>query len=165
MTKLSELFPHASASFLKLNGAAGGQSSTQANEKPVRATQLPLLPDNAPKSISLVLPYPPSANRYWRFVVVRERALVLLSGEARAYKKAIATIAKAKVPHPMTGPLSVYLRIFRPRKAGDLSNRIKVVEDALNKVCYADDNQIERIVAERFEDKNNPRVEILIEPL
>ena len=40
----------------------------------------------------LVLPEPPSANRYWRTVLVRGRATTLLSKEARAYRRAVAEL-------------------------------------------------------------------------
>jgi Holliday junction resolvase RusA-like endonuclease len=55
------------------------------------------------------------------------------------------------------------LVVYRPRKAGDLSNRIKVLEDALNGIAWIDDKQIVEIHARREDDASNPRVEVRIE--
>jgi Holliday junction resolvase RusA-like endonuclease len=88
--------------------------------------------------------------------------MVLVSSEAKHYKRAIAIIAKAKVKTPLAGALILTLRLYRPQKSGDLSNRIKVLEDALQGVCYTDDNQIIEIHASRHDDKDNPRVELSI---
>ena len=49
----------------------------------------------------------------------------------------------------------------RPTKKPDLSNVVKVVEDALNNVAYYDDVQIVKITAEKYYS-DNPRVEIEI---
>lgn len=154
LAKLTKGQPsHADAAILRADAPAGpGRRVADAPVKTPRNGQ-----------ISLTLPYPPSANAYWRSVVIAGRVRVLLSSEARRYKKAVAKYAASVVRAPMLGPLRLTLTVYRPRRAGDLSNRIKVVEDALNGVCYVDDSQIVEIIARRFDDKANPRAEILIE--
>ena len=108
------------------------------------------------KTIKLTLPYPPSANRYWRKT---NRGGVYLSAEAKAYKRDVGLLCRKIL---LSGDLILTLDFYRPKKQGDLSNRIKVLEDALQGIYYEDDKQITEIHARRFEDKNNPRVEILI---
>lgn len=106
--------------------------------------------------IELTLPYPPSANRYWRSV----RGRVLVSAEARAYKERVrAYFSRAR---PLTGPVGIDLRIFRPRKIGDLDNAIKVLLDALRGMAYLDDRQVVVIHAWRYDDAKRPRAEITI---
>lgn len=112
--------------------------------------------------VRLTFPYPPSANRYWRSVVINGSVRVLVSSEARLYKRRCATIAAATCKAPLSGPLSIVLNVYRPMKRGDLSNRIKVIEDAMQGVVFHDDDQIVQIEARRFDDKHNPRVEITI---
>jgi Holliday junction resolvase RusA-like endonuclease len=56
--------------------------------------------------------------------------------------------------------LSVTFRVFRPVRRGDLDNRLKISQDALKGICFADDKQIVEIHAYRFDDKANPRIEI-----
>lgn len=106
--------------------------------------------------ITLSLPYPPSANRYWR----NFRGRMVISPEAKGYKTAVQLIAKRAGVRLLTGEVALILRVYRPRKAGDLSNRIKVLEDALQGVAFHDDSQVVAIEAERFDDKANPRVEV-----
>lgn len=104
----------------------------------------------------LTLPYPPSANRYWR----TWRNRVVLSRDAREYKEQAWWEAKAQGVEPLAGEVAVTIHIYRPIKRGDLDNRLKVVIDALNGVAYGDDKQIIELHAFRHDDKQNPRVEI-----
>ncbi len=111
----------------------------------------------------LTLPYPPSSNRYWRSIVINGSVRVLVSTEARKYKKAVQSIAGT---FPLlTGPIGIIVRIYRPKRIGDLGNRIKVLEDALQGVLFANDSQIVRIEATRHEDKANPRAEVAVWPV
>lgn len=102
------------------------------------------------------LPWPPSANRYWRNV----RGHTVVSSEARDYKLRAAWEARIAVDEPLSGNVILTMDFYRPRKSGDLSNRIKVLEDALNGVAFNDDKQVIEIHARRFDDKHNPRVEV-----
>lgn len=108
--------------------------------------------------IRAILPYPPSANRYWR----NARGRTFLSKEAKEYKQAVKSEMQWLTPKPIEGAVAVTIAVYRPRRAGDLDNRIKVLLDSLNGIAYADDQQITKIHAERFEDKENPRVEVII---
>lgn len=110
------------------------------------------------KEIKITLPYPPSANRYWR----NWNGRMVLSAEARQYKLDVAALARALKLRPSDAPCSIELKVYRPIRRGDLSNRIKIVEDALQGVAYIDDAQIEEIRAYRFDDKKHPRVEVTI---
>lgn len=110
--------------------------------------------------MKITLPPPISANRYWR----NFRGRTVVSAEASAYKKQVAWIAKAQGFTPLEGEVSLTVRWYRERKSGDLSNRIKILEDALQGVAYNNDSQIVRLVAERYDDKANPRVEVEVTP-
>jgi crossover junction endodeoxyribonuclease RusA len=104
----------------------------------------------------LVLPYPPSANRFYRNV----RGRMVMSAEGRAYKKRVAEMGGGVELEE--GDVCLWLDFYRPRKSGDLDNRLKVVLDALQGIAYANDRQVVEIHARRYEDKDNPRVEITI---
>lgn len=108
--------------------------------------------------LRLVLPYPPSANAYWR--AAPGRGLVP-SDEARRYKAAVALLLAGKLP--LTGDVAVNVHVYRPRRSGDLDNTLKVLLDALgNGQALLDDAQVIRIHACRAEDAANPRVEVLL---
>lgn len=138
----------------------------EAKERELKKKTARLVVGNAvqgePSEVCLTLPYPPSANRYWRSVVIGGMVRVLVSSEARSYKKRCATIAAMTCKVPMTGPLHMSIKVFRPMKRGDLSNRIKVVEDSLQGVVFHDDDQMVGIEASRHDDKGSPRVEVLV---
>lgn len=102
---------------------------------------------------SLDLPYPVSANRYWR----NQRGRMVRSDEARAYRHQVLRAAIAVGMQPIVGaPVAVELVLMpRATKTGrasktrlDLDNCIKVVLDALNQIGYTDDRQVVRLVAE-----------------
>lgn len=109
--------------------------------------------------MTATLPYPPSANRFWRHF----RGRVVLSAEGRAYKQAVALLLrKAK---PAGHEVSVHLHFYRPRKSGDLDNRIKLLLDSLNGLAWEDDDQVVELHAWRHDDKKKPRVEVTILPM
>ncbi len=103
----------------------------------------------------ITLPYPPSANAYWRNV----RGRVVVSAEARAYKRKVGLTVQST---PLDGPLAIEVHVYRPRKAGDLDNTLKVLCDALNGIAWRDDSQVVEIHAYRGDDKADPRVELRV---
>lgn len=109
------------------------------------------------RHIAVTLPYPPSVNAYFRAKGNR----VYLTDDARQYKRAVKLMLGNRFDM-FTGRVAVNVSIFRPRKSGDLDNRLKVMLDALQGVAYENDSQITEIHAFRYDDKENPRVEVLI---
>lgn len=108
--------------------------------------------------MKITLPYPPSANRYWR----NYQGRVALSEEAQQYKRDVGLFCGARNMQPVIGDVQLVLNFYRPRKAGDLDNLLKVTLDALNGWAYVDDKQVVEINARRFEDKEYPRVEVVV---
>jgi len=104
----------------------------------------------------LTLPIPPSANRYWRVVNGRP----ITSAVARNYKLAAGWMAKEQGVEMVSTPVYLRIDVFRPRKSGDLDNYLKVLLDAMSGILWEDDEQIVQIVATRYDDKDNPRVEL-----
>jgi crossover junction endodeoxyribonuclease RusA len=113
--------------------------------------------ERRPAPVKLILPYPISANRYWRTfaylerVSRRPRAVTAVSDEAEAFKVEVGWCAKqAGVRVPFGGPVEMRVRLIpENRVCMDLDNALKVVIDALKGIVYEDDDQIMRIVAER----------------
>jgi crossover junction endodeoxyribonuclease RusA len=106
----------------------------------------------------LTLPYPPSTNHL--YATVRGRRV--LSREGCQYKELAALLAIQHGLRPVDGEVVVTLRVYRPRRAGDLDNSLKAVLDSVKGLAWHDDSQVKRIEAERFEDKVNPRVEMIV---
>jgi len=138
--------------------------------------------------IHLTLPYPISSNRYWATRVIPKRpkplAITYVTEEAKAYKAAVAAIAKAAgIRQPHAGRVNLTIRLYphrpqdwakRARKDPhtwddtvqciDLGNCEKVLSDALNGLAWVDDKKHRRILQERMEpDEKGARVEVDIE--
>ena len=97
---------------------------------------------------SLVLPYPVSANRYWRHIAHPKtgRPITLLSREAKAYQLEVGWIAKSAGVKPTNAAVRLKLTLI-PKNGVvmDLSNCLKVAEDALQGVAYVNDRQVKAI--------------------
>jgi crossover junction endodeoxyribonuclease RusA len=127
------------------------------------ATPLPLFrSDPEPRRATLTLPEPPSANRWWRMVVIKGSPRMLLSKEARQYKERIGQLGNRNA---ISGPIRVSIDWYRERKSGDLDKRLGVVLDALQGVLYSNDAQIVEIIARRFDDPSRPRLQVTVEAI
>ena len=138
--------------------------------------------------ITLTLPYPISANRYWATRVVPKKpkplAITYVTPDAVEYKRQVGLIAKANgLRLPFDGRVALHVKLFpqRPQdwakraqrnpdgwdddvRCIDLGNCEKVLSDALNGIAWLDDKQLRRIVLERCEpDDRGARVEIEID--
>lgn len=105
-----------------------------------------------PKPEYVVLPYPISANRYFR----NFRGRMVISSEAKAYKKQVAWTFHALGIKPAEGDVSLTVKLHpKLTKTGaasrtliDLDNALKVVFDALQGVLYVNDKQVKKLTAE-----------------
>lgn len=132
--------------------------------------------------LTVTLPYPVSANRYWRVRVVKGVAMNYVSAEAKAYKADVARIVRAAgVRAPLAGRIAIDYTLFpkrpqdwqrRARKLGDawhddvmcldLDNAQKVLLDALKGVAFDDDKWVRRITAARAEPDGEARIVVTI---
>lgn len=139
--------------------------------------------------ITLTLPYPISANRYWATRIVKmagkPRAMTYVTPEAKAFKDQVAWLAKAAGVHtPIIGrvAISYTLHPHCPQDAHrrmkrdphgwddtvqciDLDNAQKVLLDALKGVCMEDDKWVRRITAERGMPVDGGKLVVTIEPM
>jgi len=110
------------------------------------------------KMIELTLPYPPTLNNMF---ITRGRFRVL-SPKARAYKEEVIKLAQIARIKPIDGNVSVAMDIYRPRKVGDIDNLTKCAFDSLKGLAWHDDKQVVELHLFRFDDKDNPRLELRI---
>lgn len=141
--------------------------------------------------ITLTLPYPISANRYWASRVVtvkgRQMPMVYVTSEAKAFKEQVGWIAKAAgVQAPFAGRVHLSAALYpnrpqdyrtRMRKLGpnwddgvqciDIDNALKVLIDSLRGVVIHDDSwQNRKTTIERMEpDEHGARVVLTIEQI
>jgi crossover junction endodeoxyribonuclease RusA len=142
--------------------------------------------------ITLTLPYPISANRYWATRVIKSKAtgkymaMTYVTPEAREYKEQVGKLAiAAGVRTPIDGRVRVTLQLFphrpldwrtRQRKLGvrwddgvqciDLGNAEKVLSDALQGIVFTDDKWIWHQTKDRMPpDEHGARVVLHIEAI
>lgn len=133
--------------------------------------------------ITLTLPYPVSANRYWRAITIPGRTMMAPTKEAKAYKADVQRIASAAgLAQPLTCRVELWLRLYpaRPQdwarrqrrdpatwdddvRCIDLGNAEKVLGDALQGIVIENDRQIWAMHKARMEPDAGPaRVVIAI---
>ncbi|KWT89331.1 MULTISPECIES: RusA family crossover junction endodeoxyribonuclease [unclassified Variovorax] len=136
--------------------------------------------------IRLTLPYPISANRYWRNVTIPGRTMLVPTREAKEYKEQVGWLCKAAgIKAPIAGRVAITIRLYparpqdwakRQRTQGqtwddtvrciDLDNANKVLLDSLKGVAIEDDRWVRRLHCDRMEpDEKGARVEMTIEAL
>lgn len=163
--------PGASGALAQTRNGPASQSYRGAGQSQVASTE-----------IVLTLPYPVSANRYWRTGVVNRAPVVYVSREARLYREQVVAIARqAGISKPLSGRIEFSYRLFpkqpkdwaRRCRANpcnwddtvgclDLDNAQKVLIDALKGVAFDDDKWIRKIQAERAQPDGEARVEVRI---
>lgn len=140
--------------------------------------------------VVLRLPYPISANRYWRTTVFMvkgsPRVNTYVSEEAKAYRDEVAWIARgAGIRKPIEGRVELGYRLYphrpqdwreRMRRLGelwddtvqciDLGNAEKVMSDALQGTVITSDALVRRLVGERMEpDEDGARLMLWVRPI
>jgi crossover junction endodeoxyribonuclease RusA len=132
--------------------------------------------------IRLTLPYPLSANRYWRPVKLGPRISIVPTKEAKAFRAEIAALCVAQgVRAPLVGRVHVDVQLYparpqdwqrRQRVDGaawddtvrciDIDNARKVLYDSLQGIAFADDKWIWSDTARRMEPDGEARVVVTI---
>jgi len=132
--------------------------------------------------ITLTLPYPLSANRYWRPVKLGKHISIVPTKEAKQFRADIAALCRDQgIRAPLAGRVHVDVKLYprrpldwqaRQRKLGaawddgvqclDLDNANKVLLDALKDVAIEDDKWVRRLTAERMEPDGQARVVVTI---
>lgn len=132
--------------------------------------------------ITLVLPYPLSANRYWKAITIPGRTMMAPSKEAKEYRAEVLRIAtRAGVIEPICGRVRIDIELYPARPADwarrarmdpigwdnsvrciDLDNARKVLYDALKGAVIEDDRWVFADSARRMEPDGEARVVVKV---
>lgn len=136
--------------------------------------------------LTLTLPYPLSANRYWRPVPIGKHITIVPTKDAKAYRAEVAAVARlAGVRKPILGRVAIDVQLYphRPQdwvkrarldplawddtvQCIDLDNANKVLLDSLKGVAIEDDKWVRKLTSERMEpDGREACVVVTITPL
>jgi crossover junction endodeoxyribonuclease RusA len=143
----------------------GAHMSVRWTDSDLRKLRTAMAEDVPVREAGFMLPYPVSANRYWKGAGRH----VYVSAEAKAYKAQAAHLAnQSGITEPTGDLVSLALTVHpvepkdaaaRAKRAGqdwhygvrcmDIDNAIKVTLDALQGVVYVNDNQVAVLYVER----------------
>lgn len=135
--------------------------------------------------IVLTLPYPVSANRYWRAVSMPGRNMMVPTKEAKVFKSEVEAIARRRgICAPIAGRVEIAVQLYphrpldatkRMRTMGanwddsvqciDLDNANKVLLDSLKGVVIEDDKWVRKLTSERMEPDGQARVVLYVRPM
>ena len=115
--------------------------------------------------MKLTLPLPPSTNALSRALVKGARAVVVSSRAYRNWRKDAEAWLTTQRSELLTGDVHVSMDIYYKDLRRDADSAIKPTLDILQGWCYDNDRQVWKIQASRHIDKDNPRVEVTVEPL
>lgn len=98
--------------------------------------------------LTIVLPFPPSVNGYWRHVAIGKNVRTLLSAAGREFKRKVARAVRSQLgrqPEPIMGHCRLYVALHAPdRRRRDVDNYAKALLDSLTEAgVWADDSQIQ----------------------
>jgi Holliday junction resolvase RusA-like endonuclease len=115
--------------------------------------------------IALTTPLPPSLNNV--YTNGRGHGRRVLTSEGRNYKAEVAKLLLGRQPLPSGARIGLSLRFwFKNKQRTDISNRVKLLEDALSEALGFDDCCVDRLLVERVGyDKAQPRCDVVIEVL
>lgn len=96
-----------------------------------------------------MLPWPPSANRYWR----NYKGRTLVSEKARAYKNGVKALSYTWRANQIKGRVKVIIYAFPPdNRIRDLDNLLKITIDSIKGTgLFIDDSQIDEISISRHQ--------------
>lgn len=135
--------------------------------------------------LTITLPYPISANRYWNSFPLGKRIMTAPSSEAKAYKREVAWLLKAAgVRDAIKGRVEVDIVLYakrpldwqkRQRLHGihwddtvqriDLDNARKCVYDSLKAIAFEDDFWVWQDSGRVAEPDGEARVIVTIKPI
>lgn len=126
--------------------------------------------------MKLMLAYPPGVNSLYgvRATLVRGRPMAFpyKTHEHRDYvvqaRLAVleAGFTAEQLPRwPKPATVALVVRLYRPRRAGDIDGPLKTLLDVLQGLAFDNDDQVARLEVYRHDDKHRPRVELEVTEL
>jgi len=118
-------------------------------------------------SVRIILPYPPSTNRYWRF----DRGKVHISDPGQRYREEVAVRLRMQGVRPghelWDARLAEAIEAFPPdRRIRDIDNIQKPLNDSLQHGgLYRNDSQLDLLQTQRCEVRPSGLIIVNIEPM
>mgnify|MGYP000305379263 FL=1 len=104
----------------------------------------------------------PSKSNCYKIVAFGGHASLAKTTAMKAYENSFYIQCKSRNTM-IDGYFELHLQVFYPTQKSDLDNSLKVILDCLQKTkTIVNDNKCVKIIAEKYLDKTNPRIEFEI---
>lgn len=102
----------------------------------------------------------PSKSNCYKVVTINGHASLSKTKALKVYEDTFFIQCDRYRNARISGYFELYLRVYYPSQRSDLDNSLKVVLDCLQRVgAITNDNKCVKIVADKFLDKERPRIE------
>jgi Holliday junction resolvase RusA-like endonuclease len=103
---------------------------------------------------------PPSKSNSYRIITIHGHGSLCKTTALKNYENSFYIQCNKYRNKNIEGYFELYIDVFYPSQRSDLDNSLKSVLDCLGKVkAFTNDNKCTKIVASKYLDKANPRVE------
>lgn len=108
----------------------------------------------------------PSKSNCYNIITIGGHASLAKTKAMRAYEDAFYIQCNHYRNKNIEGYFEFHIDVFYPSQRSDLDNSLKVVLDCLQRSkAIPNDNKCVKIIAQKFLDKANPRIEFQIIPI
>ena len=102
----------------------------------------------------------PSKSNCYQIITIKGRGSLAKTNTLKAYEDKFYIQCNQYRNANISGYFELYVDVFYPNERADLDNSLKIILDCLQKAkAIKNDNKCVKIVAQKFLDKNNPRIE------
>jgi Holliday junction resolvase RusA-like endonuclease len=102
----------------------------------------------------------PSKSNCYKIITLGKHASLAKTPTLKKYENDFFIQCNYYRNKNIQGYFEIYIDVFYPSQRSDLDNSLKVVLDCLQKVkAIENDNKCVKILAQKFLDKENPRIE------
>lgn len=113
--------------------------------------------------IQVIYGNPPSKSNCYKIITISGRGSLAKTPALKKYEDDFFIQCNHYRNKMITGYFEIHVKVFYPSQRSDLDNSLKCLLDCLQKVKgIKNDNKCVQIVAEKFLDKVNPRVEFYL---
>lgn len=108
----------------------------------------------------------PSKSNCYKIITINGHASLAKTNALKVYEHDFAWQVGTYRDANIEGMFEFHVDVYYPSKRSDLDNSLKIILDCLQKVrAIKNDNNCCKIVAQKFIDRENPRIEFLIKEL
>lgn len=114
----------------------------------------------------IILGNTPSKSNCYRIITINGHGSLAKTAALKKYEEGFMWQCNKYRNANISGQFEFYVDVFYPSKRTDLDNCLKVIMDCLQKIkAISNDNNCCKIVAQKFIDKKEPRIEFFIKPV